>query len=300
MNSFMIFVHRYFGMLLLVFCLLGLLVPSFGAGTPVVVTVSLAFIIFFSYFQIDFSPESLLTDFRISIRFWLVRYVIVPVVVYFAFKWIDSFYARVMLLAFLLPAAVSSPSFTVIFGGKPGLSLKILVYSSFLAILTIPFLMTLLLGSTIEVSAGTMLLTLVYTILIPFILHFPLRKVRRIKEFTGKYNSLFTLAGLSMIFLAVTARNKAAILGQPLQIALFAAEALVLYCLLYVAGYYLFPGQPADVRKTFSISSGANNIGLGVTITALFFTGDMNIFFIVSQLAWVVILIPLRRVLARL
>jgi BASS family bile acid:Na+ symporter len=289
------FIQRYFGILLLISCLIGMAVPSFGERTSLIVIFSLAFIIFCSFFQINFSAEFLFTDFAISIKFWLLRYVAIPVIAYFAFKWISDFYALVLLLSFLLPAAVSSPSFSVMFGGKPDLSLKILVYSSFMAVLTIPFLMTLLLGSALDVSAGKMLLTLVYTIVIPFILHLPLRQVKVVKQLTGRYNALFTLIGLGAIFIVVTARNKPAILGNPALIGLFAVEALVLYSLLYLAGYYLFSSQSTQVRRTFSISSGANNIGLGVTITALFFPGEMNIFFIVSQLAWVVMLIPLRK-----
>lgn len=293
------FIHRYFGFLLVLSCLTGMFVPSFGDITPKIVMISLAFIIFCSFFQINFSAGSLLSDFTISIQFWLFRYVAIPIVAYFAVKWISDFYALILLLSFLLPAAVSSPSFSVLFGGKPDLSLKILVYSSFLAVLTIPFLMTLFLGSTFEFSTGKMLLTLIYTIVVPFILHLPLRKVRMVKQITGRYNALFTLIGLAVIFIVATARNKPAILGNPALVGLFAVEALVLYGFLYLMGYYLFPSKPAEVRRTFSISSGANNIGLGVTITALFFPGEMNIFFIVSQLAWVIALIPLRKLLNR-
>ncbi len=291
------FIQRYFGMLLLLSCLIGLMVPSTGKSTPLIIMLSLAFIIFCSFFQINFSPDSLFSDFAISLKFWALRYVILPATVYFTFKWISNFYATVLLLSFLLPAAVSSPSFTVIFGGKPDLSLKILVYSSFMAVITIPYLMTLFLGSSVELETGKMLLTLVYTIVLPFILHLPLRKIKTIRDFSGRYNALFTLIGLSTIFIVATARNRPAILGNPELVGLYAIFALALYSGMYLSGYFLFPSQPAPIRKTLSISSGANNIGLGVTITALFFPGEMNIFFIVSQLAWVVVLIPLRKLM---
>jgi bile acid:Na+ symporter, BASS family len=291
------FIQRYFGLLLLLSCLTGLMVPSVGKSTPLIVMLSLAFIIFCSFFQINFSPDALFSDFAISLKFWALRYVILPALVYFAFKWISSFYAPVLLLSFLLPAAVSSPSFAVIFGGKPDLSLKILVYSSFLAVITIPYLMALFLGSSLELETGKMLLTLVYTIAVPFILHLPLRKIKTVRDFLGRYNALFTLIGLSTIFIVATARNRPAILGNPELVGLYAVIALAVYSGMYLSGYFLFPSQPAAIRKTLSISSGANNIGLGVTITALFFPGEMNIFFIISQLAWVVVLIPLRKLM---
>ena len=290
-------INRYFGIILLFSCFIGLLVPSVGDKTSPIVIFSLAFIIFNSYFKISFSVESLLRDFTLSLKFWFLRYVLVPLASFFIFKWISDFYAPVLLLSFLLPAAVSSPSFSAIFGGKPELSLKILVYSSFLAVLTIPLLMSLLLDPSIRVPAGSMLLTLVYTIILPFLVHLPLRSIRFVKETAGRYNTLFTLAGLCTIFVVVTARNKPEITGNIDLVGLFAVEALLLYAVMYLAGYYMFYKQSHTIRRTFSVSSGANNIGLGVTITTLFFPGEMNIFFIVSQLAWVVMLIPLRRIL---
>jgi BASS family bile acid:Na+ symporter len=289
------FISRYFGMLLLISCLIGLVVPSVGSGTSLIVIVSLAFIIFCSFFQVNFSSSALATDITISLKFWLARYVIIPVIAYFSLKWISEFYAMVLLLSFILPAAVSSPAFATIFGGKPELSLKILMYSSFLAVITIPILMRTLGGSAIQVSAGQLLLTLVYTIVVPFVIHLPLRHINAVKEIVGRYNALFTLLALSAIFIVVTARNKPAIIANPEKVGLFALIALVIYAIMYMMGYYLFPKQHKAVRRTFSISSGANNIGLGVTITALFFPGEMNIFFIVSQLIWVLMLIPLRK-----
>jgi predicted Na+-dependent transporter len=273
-----------------------MVVPSFGDITPRLVMIALAFIIFCSFFQIEFSPRALAADFTLSLQFYLLRFVLIPVVVFFGLKWFSEFYALLMLLILLLPAAVASPSFTILFGGKPDLSLKILIYSSFLSVLSIPLILGLLPGSLVRVNAGQLLMTMVYTIVLPFLIHLPLRKLPGIRNIIGKYNALFTLLGLGMIFIAATARNKAAILGNPALVGLYAVIALLLYFALYFAGYFLIPSQQRQVRLTMCISSGANNIGLGVTITALFFPGNMNIFFIVAQLAWVVALIPLRRI----
>ncbi len=290
------FIQQNFGLLLLLSCLVGMVVPSFGDITPRLVMIALAFIIFCSFFQIEFSPRALAADFTLSLQFYLLRFVLIPVVVFFGLKWFSDFYALLMLLILLLPAAVASPSFTILFAGKPDLSLKILIYSSFLSVLSIPLLLGLLPGSLISVNAGQLLMTMVYTIVLPFLIHLPLRKSPGIRNIIRRYTALFTLLGLGIIFIAATARNKAAILGNPALVGLYAVIALILYFALYFTGYFLMPSKPHQVRLTMCISSGANNIGLGVTITALFFPGNMNVFFIVAQLAWVVALIPLRRI----
>jgi predicted Na+-dependent transporter len=293
-------IQRFFGVFLLLACGIGLIVPSAGKATSAIVICSLAFIIFCSYFQIGLSKSDLFGDFPIAFRFWLLRYALVPVAAYFLCLAFDKNIAVLMLLSFLLPAAVSSPSFNTIFGGNPDLSLKILVYSSFFSVITIPVLMRWLPDKIVPVSIGKMLLTLVYTLIVPFIIHLPFRQVPRIKEFTNRYNPAFTLVGLSVLFIVVTANNKPVFITHPEMIVVYAILSFLLYVLLYLTGYYLCPFCPNDLRKTFSISSGANNIGLGVTLTALFFPGPMNVFFIVSQLSWVIILIPLRKVMAKL
>ncbi len=290
------FINRYFGLLLLLSCMIGMMVPSFGDITPRLVMIALAFIIFCSFFQIEFSPRALAADFKLSLQFWLIRFVIIPVVVFLVLQWFSDFYALLMLLIFLLPAAVASPSFTILFGGKPDLSLKILIYSSFLSVLSIPLIMGWLPGSLVKVNAGQLLMTMVYTIILPFLIHLPLRKIRVVRNTIGRYNALFTLLGLGIIFIAATARNKPAILADPVLVGLYAVIALLLYSVLYLTGFLLMPSKSRQERMTMSISSGANNIGLGVTITALFFPGNMNVFFIVAQLAWVIALIPLRKI----
>jgi predicted Na+-dependent transporter len=204
-----------------------------------------------------------------------------------------------LLLSFVLPAAVSSPAFTVIYGGKPDLSLKLLIISSFLSVLSIPFLLSWLLASSVHIDALKMLLTLIYTILVPSLVHIPLRKVTKFKLFIERNNPLFTLAGLGSIFILVTAYNKDAFFSHPHKAAIYALISIVIYAAMYLIGYFLLPAQHKDVKTTFAISSGANNIGLGVTLTALFFKGETNAFFIVSQLMWIVMLIPLRKVLGK-
>jgi len=242
------FIQRYFGLLLLLSCLIGMMVPSFGDVTPRLVMIALAFIIFCSFFQIEFSPKALAADFTLSFQFYLIRFVLIPVIVFFLLKWFSEFYALLMLLIFLLPAAVSSPSFTILFGGKPDLSLKILVYSSFLSVVSIPLIMGLLPGALVKVNAGQLLITMVYTIVVPFLIHLPLRRITRVRNTIGRYNALFTLLGLGMIFIAATARNKPAIIGNPALVGLDAVIAILLYFILYWIGYMLMPARSRQVR----------------------------------------------------
>jgi BASS family bile acid:Na+ symporter len=287
-------INRFFSVILLGACLTGMFIPSFGESTAIVVIVSLALIIFSSFFQINLSFQSLMTDFKISLQFIIIRFVLLPVVLFLIIDQFDSLSALIVLLILLLPAGVSSPAFTVLFGGKADMSLKILLFTSFISIITIPFILRLLLGAEAEVPVGNLLLTLLWTIVIPFLVHLPLRKFKSVRNVMLEYNSLFTLVCLCVLGITVTAKNKSTILENPGLIGIYAVVSFLMYAVMYILGYMFIPKGDHGIRKTLAVSSGANNIGLGVTITTLFFAGKMNVYFIISQILWVLVLIPVR------
>jgi predicted Na+-dependent transporter len=134
----------------------------------------------------------------------------------------------------------------------------------------------------------------VYTIVLPFIVHLPLRRMKGIKRVLINNSPLITALGLIIVFIAATSKNRAIILDHPVKVLLYALISVTSYLVLYLTGYYIMAGQEKSRRISYSVSSGANNIGLGVTITTLFFPGEVNVFFIIAQLSWIFMLIPMR------
>lgn len=288
-------INRFFSVILLASCLTGMFVPSFGESTSIIVIASLACVIFSSFFQINLSFQSLMADLRISVLFILIRFILLPAALFVAINTFSSLSALVILLTMLLPAGVSSPAFSALFGGKPDLSLKILLFTSFLSIITIPYLLKLLLGTNSELPASSLLLTLLWTIVLPFILHLLLRRIKTVRNLMLHYNSVFTIICLSVLGIVVVAKNKSTIIENPGLIGIYTIAAFLLFAFMYIVGYLFVPKGDQRIRRTLSISSGANNMGLGVTITALYFTGEVNIFFIIAQIVWVLVLIPIRQ-----
>ena len=294
------FVNRYFSLILLSGSIAGLFLPSPGNLTNKIVIISLACVIFSSFFQISLSIKSLTSHLSVSLMFCAARFILIPAIMFVAIKPFSHDYATIVLLNLLVPAAVSSPAFTMLFGGKTDLSLKILLFSSFLSIFSIPFMLALFSGSETEVPVTGMLITLVWTIFVPFILHIPLRKIKPLRNFMLHRNSLIAVIFLSVLGMVVTAKNKEVILGNPALIIEYTLSALVVFVFMYLTGYALVSRFDIGVRRALTISSGANNAGLGVTITALFFPGEINVFFIIAQFVWVLILIPVRTWLLRM
>lgn len=289
------FINRYFGIILFTAACLGLFIPLPEIDTTPVIIISLAAVIFASFFGVELNKKLFLEQLDSVMIYFVVRFVALPVLLFYLLLPFSEFYAAAFLLLTLLPAAVSSPAFTSIYGGSLPLSLKILVFTSFLAIASIPLVCKWTLSGVVEIDGGHMFRTMVYTIVVPFLLHLPLRKSGRVRREIFRNTPLITAIGLGVIFIISTARNRGIILDNKAQMLIYAAISVAGYLFLYLIGLYMMFRQPKANRIAWSIGSGANNIGLGVTLTALFFSGEMNVFFIISQLAWIFMLIPLKR-----
>ena len=174
------------------------------------------------------------------------------------------------------------------------LSLIILVISSFLVILTIPFFTPYYLNSGSGIRIFDLFRTLMLTVFLPFVLHLPLRRNVKIDKWMRVNLPIITLISLSLIFIFAIARNKSAILGNPQQLAEFLLFSVAFFTLLYLTGWFLFFKQEKENKITYSVSSGMNNIGLAVSLAALYLPTKVCIFLIVSEFAWVGILVPVK------
>jgi predicted Na+-dependent transporter len=293
------FINRYFGLILLLAAVSGLFIPAMRLDTATLIIISLAVIIFASFFKVELNRSLLTDDLVPASKYFMMRFVIFPVVAYYGIGLLSSFYATTFLLILLLPAAVSSPAFTAMFNGKVSLSLKILVFSSFLSILTIPVVCDLLLSREINIDSRHLFYTMVYTIVIPFILHLPLRRFKGLRRIMIQNSPLITALGLIIVFIAATSNNRTIIFANPVKVLIYTFVSVISYLVLYLIGFYLLRRQDKPRRISYSVSSGANNIGLGVTLTTLFFPGEVNVFFIIAQLSWIFMLIPMRYFYAR-
>lgn len=287
-------IHRNFGVILLFSAITGLFLPSGEYNTSVIIIISLAAIIFVSYFMIEFDSSFFRSDWKSILLFFVFRFIALPVLCYYTFLHLNSFYATAFFLLLLLPSAVSSPAFAAMFGGKISLTLKTLVLSSFVTILSIPLLSGLILARSIDIDSKHMFLVMIYTVIIPFITHLPVRRYKNIVSKINLNNPLITAIGLILIFVVSTSKNRAIILENPQKMLVYAGIAIIFYIVLYFIGFYSSVMLDRRRQVSFSVSSGANNIGMGVTLTILFFPGETNVFFIVSQLAWIFVLIPMR------
>jgi len=288
------FINKYFGVILLCSAVAGLFFRFETIDSSVVIIISLATVIFSSFFRINLSSELYKSDWKTIFIFYGIRFLLFPVLVYFLALPMSNFYAIGFFLLLMLPSAVSSPAFSAMYEGDISLALKVLLFTSFASILLIPLLSSLILTKSVAIDTRYMFLILIYTIVVPFLAHIPFRRSKTITNFFVSNNALVTALGLMTIFVFSTSKNREIILNNPGKVMIYAAIAFVFFALAYFIGYFAIPGLGKLKRIALSVCSGANNIGMGVTLTMLFFPGETNVFFIIAQLSWIFVLIPMR------
>ncbi len=288
------FINKYFGAILLGSAIIGLFAPLPNLDTSTLIIFALASVIFSSYFRINLDSKLLKADWSSIFIYFFLRFLVLPIIVFFMFRPFTNFYSISFFMLLLLPSAVSSPAFSAMYNGSVSLALKILIFSSFMSIVSIPFLSGLILAQSVQIDSTHMFLILIYTIIIPFVGHIPFRKLTAINSFFKNNNPVITALGLMSIFVFSTSKNRDIILSNPSKVLVYAGISVVFFLILYILGYYLIPKAEKRKKVAYSVCSGANNIGMGVTLTMLFFPGEINVFFIVSQIAWIFVLIPMR------
>jgi predicted Na+-dependent transporter len=194
----------------------------------------------------------------------------------------------------LLPSAVSSPTFSLIFNGNITMSVFLVVFTNILTPLCIPLMCHYVLAGTQEFDGVRMFQSLFYTVFLPLVLHLPFRKSRSFSRLVVKHNSLITVVSLAFIFILAVARYKTDLISHISLIPQYIGISFLVFFFLYFVGWFMGGRTTIANKITFSISSGANNIGLGVTLTILYFSAEVNVYFITAQFTWTLILVILR------
>jgi predicted Na+-dependent transporter len=289
------FVQNNVNGILLAAFFLGLLMPNPGEHASQAILALLFAIIFLSFFQFNLKIDSVKETLKESIIYSFWRCFLFPL--FFAFALIPirhtDYYVAIFLLS-LLPSAVSSPSISGMLKGNYNLSITNLVITSFFVTLSIPLYFLLLFKGTLTINPWILFKTLIFTIILPFFIHLPFRKSTTITHWVQKNLSVFVIICLVLLLLIAIAKNKAAILDDYNYLVYSFLIAMLVYSALYFFGGIVYQNKAKSKLTTFSISSGQNNIGLGIALSTIYFSSQVASFFIVAELAWIVIMFPVK------
>ena len=278
-------IESHFSLVLLLACATGLLLPGIDTVPDASASVALAMLTYASCFKLrDGGVRNI--RWRDIALFYVARYVLLPLSLYALSHWLVPEYAMAVFLLALVPAAVSSPAFTHMFGGMVPPAFAIVISSTLLAPLMIPLMFFLLGEPGISPSPLPLFRTLAFCILLPMALYAATRRFERLSHSMYQNVKVISIVLVAFVIALVVAKQREVILGDIPALIPLAACSLGCFVIFLLFGRWLARHKPAPERITYMACSGFNNVALGVSLALLHFPPLVILFVAVSEMAW--------------
>ena len=208
-----------------------------------------------------------------ALGFFLFRFIIFPVLLFLLLQSFSQTLAVAALLLALAPAGVTSPAFTGLVNGNVSLTIIIVLISSLLAPFYLPYLLSLFIASDIQIDTSGLLQTIAVIVIVPLILHLPLRKLEKCKSFMIDNNPILILPMVWLCYAVPFSKNREFLISQPIE-----AFGITLFCIVFyliAASLGKFAGRlHGDAcRKSYLMTAVLHNITL-VTVLAILYLPD--------------------------
>jgi predicted Na+-dependent transporter len=270
---------------LILACVGGLTIPGMPAIPNESSMITLAALMFVSCYKLQ---EGGFTSIRwrdIGL-FYSVRYIVVPPLLWALASATVPDYATAVFLLSVLPAAVSSPAFSAIYGGAVPPAFAIVLLSQLLTPLLIPLQFMLIGSEHVTPSPAHLFGTLVWCILVPMALYALVRKHRSSAAYFYREGKLLSILLIAFIIALAVAKQREVILANPAGVIAPLLISLTCYALYLVIGWWLAARRPRPERITFAACSSFNNAALGVSLALMHFPPAVILFVAASEIGW--------------
>jgi BASS family bile acid:Na+ symporter len=276
---------------------LGLYLPGLQAIAESAIPLLVAGLIFLSCFKTNIG-ELKSVQFKEVFTFWVLRFFILAAILFYIGSFISADFATAALLLTLMPAGVASPSFSALLGGNVSLAISLTVVSHLACPLLIPFSFWVLTDSVVNVSILELFKTLCLLVFIPIVIHLPLRKTA-FREALDRINGGLSVLLIVLMVLAAVSIEREFLLNNPEALFFSLPAVSALYFLYYLLAWLGANHVSKERQLTFTLSSGANNNALAISLAALYFSPAVTIFMVLSEVPWVLSVIVLRQLLGK-
>ncbi|NPD31069.1 bile acid:sodium symporter family protein [Eggerthellaceae bacterium zg-1084] len=203
----------------------------------------------------------------------LAQFIIMP---FLAFVLVGAFRLPVELavgvvLVGACPGGTSSNVMTYLAKGDVALSVGMTACTTIMAPVVTPLLVLLLAGQSVDVSVVNMFVSIIQVVLVPIAAGFVVNYfLPRVSEVAGAVLPLVSVAGISLIIMAVVSASAAKLLAVgPLVVLVVALHNVLGYVLGFAAGRLL--GFSKAQMRTISIEVGMQNSGLATSLATVHF-----------------------------
>ncbi|MEM6812513.1 MAG: hypothetical protein AAF549_08630 [Pseudomonadota bacterium] len=280
------FVEQNFSLVLLLGAVLGLFIPSFDEKADEIVIILTAILIFLSCADIEKSKALQVDIFQVAV-FTLVRFLVVPISLYYFSKPFFPEFSIGILLLCLMPAGVAVASLCSMSKGNVVVGLAITIISSLLAPFIVPSVF-LFLGHTINVDIFNLFITLAFVVFLPILFYFGVvDRFEAPKSVVQKYNKMTAIIFLAIILTIVIAAQKEELIDNIVLIVEGSIVMTGLFLILYAFGFFYAKFfAPKDQDISYIYSSGAMNNSLAVGLAFAYFDAITSLFMVLSEIVW--------------
>lgn len=278
------FIENHFGLVLLLSVAAGMVAPLSGVPDWSA-SLALAMLTYASCFKLNDGGFSDIEWKKIA-WFYVARYIILPVVLFaIAHALIPEYALGVFLLA-LVPAAVSSPAFAHMFGGAVPPAFAIVIVSTLLAPFLIPLQFYWASEVAMDISPLGLFKTLAFCIFLPMMLYFFTRGFKAWGQVMYDNVKVISITLVAFVIALVIAKQRDAILVDIPALGVPFAASFACYIIFVVVAVWLAKKQPGDIKITYAVCSGFNNVALGVSLALIHFPAKIILLVAVSEIAW--------------
>jgi len=292
-------IEKYFGFIFLATLALALFLPWGTTLLKPYVVPALMLMMFFSFIKIDIKEvvENIKKPFLISFLSLFYLFLI-PVAVYYTFTLISPTLGIGLALLAAAPPAIACPALTNIVKGNTALSLSATFITHLLAPFSIVIVFYLLTATTLELDFVSILKSLLIIILIPLVISQVIKPY--IKDFVKKTQHTYTAITILLIVLivyAVLRDQKDLILSNPLENLIIVLWLYVLHIATHIIGYILPFWRKRDEKISSSVMATYKNAILVLVIAYKFFSPEIALIIVLSEIPFATLLAPFRYVL---
>lgn len=279
------FIENHFGLLFLISCIGGLIIPGMGNLPNETATLILAALMFISCYKLEGSGLAGIRWRDVSL-FYVLRYVLLPPVMWAIAHVVAPDYATGVFLLSTLPAAVSSPALSAIYGGAVPASFAIVIISQLLTPFMIPLQFALMGNVQAAPSPAHLFATMVWCIFVPMIAYALVRRQKHVSNWAHANGKLASMLLIAFVIALAVAKQRDVILSNHIGLLVSLVITLICFTAYMLIGWYAMWKCAREERITFATCSAFNNAALGVSLALLHFPPNVILFVAVSEIGW--------------
>ncbi|MGE5841946.1 MAG: bile acid:sodium symporter family protein [Deltaproteobacteria bacterium] len=261
---------------------------------PLYCMMSLLFLSFLSISLSDISETLRRKGVLIGV-FLLIRMILLPAAVFLLFNAVWPGYGLSALLLTGIATGVVAPFISGLLQANTPLVLVVVVCSSLLVPFTLPPMVDIFCGRTMELSVWAMMRLLLLVIFVPVALAQLLRKISSIAaETLRRYQFPISLFIFAVTNMGIFSKYSNFFYQEPVTIALATGVAFVLAGLYLVAGILISWGRPVEDQVASVICLGIMNNVLVIVFSSQFFTPIEPTVAAMYMIPFFALIVPLR------